>query len=691
TTFALWPSQAAEVVRGHHLRSNQYLLVRVYNEEEAQRNWTKAVMKPASTETPEKPAATTPEATEPEGTEEPSVTPVEEIISAEPPPDLIVGKLLIIRGTAGSFYIPPTGIEVVPGDGDDKYVRDALTLERLEYAILIDEDGNKRFEKGPQVVFPLPTERFFEIKGEKKFRAIELNEIQGLHIKVIAPYRDENGKEHKEGDELFITGKDTAIYFPREEHSAIKYDGQAKHFATAIPAGEARYVMNRLTGEITMVKGPAMLLPDPRTSVIVRRVLSDKQCERWYPGNYDALEYNRGLRAILQRVPTTRSGAISEGDFARNMSKSAKRLAAPVAAASAVMESSQVSRDQALIAEEFTRASSYTQPRTVTLDTKFEGVPAIDVWTGYAIMIVSKTGSRRVEHGPTTVLLEYDESLEVLELSTGKPKTTDERLKTVYLRVENNGVSDIVTVETADHVEIQLYLRYRVNFESDPVKWFAVENYIKFLCDHVRSVLKGQIRKIRVEDFYQQSTDHIRDIILGTVAEGERSGMTFKENGMRVTDVEVLKVALKDDKIRMLLDHAQHEVVRANIEVSSLRRGLEVTQEKEAISREESETRAQTQRQKDKLDVELAASSLAVVLAKVANQLQEVEKQRELVESQAKNDDFKHDARLSRVKRERDQELAFAATEQTQQIELLKAEAEAVVQRFSAAQEGFSE
>jgi hypothetical protein len=32
------------------------------------------------------------------------------------------------------------------------------------------------------------------------------------------------------GDELFLTGKDTAIYYPREEHSAIKYDGKIKHF-----------------------------------------------------------------------------------------------------------------------------------------------------------------------------------------------------------------------------------------------------------------------------------------------------------------------------------------------------------------------------------------------------------------------------------------------------------------------------
>ena len=40
--------------------------------------------------------------------------------------------------------------------------------------------------------------------------------------------------------------------------------------------------------------------------------------------------------------------------------------------------------------------------------------------------------------GPQTVLLDYDQDLERLELSTGCPKTTDGTLKTVYLRHENN-------------------------------------------------------------------------------------------------------------------------------------------------------------------------------------------------------------------------------------------------------------
>jgi len=214
-----------------------------------------------------------------------------------------------------SFYIPPTGIEV--SRDADSYNREALTLERLEYAILVDENGKKRYEIGPQVVFPLPTERFVEARDDhgrpsKKFRAVELNEIQGLHIKVIADYADD-GVAHRAGDELFITGKDTAIYFPREEHSAIKYDGKAKHFATAIPAGEARYVMNRLTGEIRTIRGPAMLLPDPRHEVIVRRALSDREVALWYPNNADAAAYNQSLRTAAPHRADDTPGCVVGG------------------------------------------------------------------------------------------------------------------------------------------------------------------------------------------------------------------------------------------------------------------------------------------------------------------------------------------------------------------------------------------
>ena len=668
-TFALWPGQAAEVVEGHHLRSNQYLLVRVYNEDEARKNWSKAVVKPAAVE---------------------GEPPVAQPVTASPPPDLTVGKQLIIRGTEVSFYIPPTGIEVVRESGADHYAREALTLERLEYAILVDENGKKRYEVGPQVVFPLPTERFVEARDDagrssKKFRAVELNEIQGLHIKVIAEYT-EGGVTHRAGDELFITGKDTAIYFPREEHSAIKYDGKAKHFATAIPAGEARYVMNRLTGAIRTVRGPAMLLPDPRHEVIVRRVLSDRECALWYPGNQEALAYNQSARALLGSVPTTRQGVLSEGDVERG----GKRVQKP-ATPGMVMEASRVSGDQALVTDEFSRASTYSQPRMITLDNKYQGAPQIGLWTGYAVLVTSKTGRRRVEIGPSTVLLDYDEGLETLTLSTGKPKTTDKLFETPYLRVENNQVSDVVQVETIDHVHLQLYLSYRVDFEGDPLRWFAVENYVKFLCDHARSLLKGEIRKHAVEDFYANSTGRIRDFILGKPEGGKRAGMGFPANGMRIVDVDVLKVVLQDEKIRALLEQAQHDVVRSNIDLSNLTRELAVTKQRESISRETAEVKAATKVRQDELARELAVSELATALARVANTLRETDERRKLVEAEQALEGYKLGQRIERVKQEKEQELVFFAREQEKRIELLRAEAETAVLRFQAASGNFSE
>ena len=49
--------------------------------------------------------------------------------------EIKIGKLFIIKGTDVSFYIPPTGIEVVK-DSNGEYIRNAVTLERLEYCIL---------------------------------------------------------------------------------------------------------------------------------------------------------------------------------------------------------------------------------------------------------------------------------------------------------------------------------------------------------------------------------------------------------------------------------------------------------------------------------------------------------------------------------------------------------------------------
>jgi len=716
--FALYPGQTAEVRRGHHLRSNEYLRVKVYNEDKARSNWSKAVVKTA---------APTPNADGKISAAPP------EIATSKAPTDLAVGKQYNILGTEVAFYIPPTGVSVVP-EGDDEngkaiFVRDAETLEQLEYAILVDEDGNKKYPKGPTVVFPKPTERFItDAKGNRKFRAIEMNELQGIQLKFITDgaliYADGTKDAYKAGDEKFITGKDMPIYYPEEGHQLVKYDGKTIHYAVAIPEGEARYVMNRKTGEIRTGQGPTMLLPNPVSEIVVRRALSDYESATWFPGfdgtgSKDALEYNRWLRQEATKEPTTRQGVVSEGrvesqgvtpgtpaamymNAATGMD--AIELAAAVyaspssserggsmparksAKSSMMAESRQGKQQDAMIGDVAERKSTFNEPRTLTFANKYKGVPTIKVQPGYAVNVVDTDGSRNVIVGPKTLLLEFGQALDVLSLSTGKPKNTDKLHRTAYLNVHNNKVSDTVEVETADLVRVQLRLVYNVNFDGDAAKWFTIENYVKHLCDHVRSILKGKIRKIRIEEFYANSTDILRDSILGTAGTdgSKRPGLMFPENGMKVNDVEVLGALIADQAIGQLLSQAQTQVIQQNIGLAQAKSRLEAVKQQEQIAREEAEAKFVTAQAKLELASNEVAGQLKLELTKLSALLKRHEEDHKTKAAEQSTVDFLHGENLARQKAEQDQACALERTRQEMMTAQIEANTKAIVAQLGA-------
>lgn len=662
TSFALWPGQMIRIVPGHTLHYNQYLIVRVYDEEAAKKNWEKAIIKPQ---------------TKPASGLLPGDQPAEDIIKpALEPKALTTGRLLMVQGTDVSFYIPPTGVEVVR-DANDNYVREAVSLERLEYCILLDEDGNKRFVRGPAVVFPRPSETFVEKSGQRKFKAIELNEISGLYIKVIAAYT-ENGREYKEGEELFITGKDQMIYFPRPEHAIIKYGEQEIHYAVAIPAGEGRYSLNRTTGKVTLIKGPAMYLPDPRTEVVVRRILEPKQVQLWFPGNQEALEYNLRLKQMTKATAGTEE-YLSDGEVKKAMGgkKSEEALRAQAIPLGPPPDN--------FAGDDFTRKTGYTPPRTIVLDTKYEGAVAIDCWTGYAVLVVSRTGERKVIVGPRTYLMEYDEYLEAMELSTGTPKSDDKKIKTGYLRVLHNKVSDLVQAESKDLCQVQVRLSYRVNFEGEPEKWFDVENYVKFLTDHMRSLLRHAIKQHGIESFYAEAIRIVRDTVLGVQGtEGKRPGRKFEENGMRVYDVEVLDVKIGDDVIAKLLIEAQHSVVKQTLEISSEKRREDFVAQTETIKQKIAGSVAET-RQKDlELATDEAKAQLVLNLAKLDS---EIESRKRTLEARLADQEKLSaidKAELTRKKEAYDLEIDMTKRKLDLEISRLKAEVQGVVDRAEA-------
>lgn len=479
-TFPLWPGQKARVVGGHELYEDQYLRVRVYD-----------------------------------------------AVEGEPAP---IGTERIVKGSAQSFYIPKTGLEVVP-DAKGAWVRNAVTLLDGQYCVLRGPQGRRRYVRGPGVVFPEPWEDFVTKEGARDFPAWALRKDKGLHVRVLKAFEAAEGDQvpsgkYEAGQELFLEGRD-GFFFPTE---ALEVVGEVS--ALHLAEKEAVYVRDLATGRIRTVPGPTAFLPDPTKVERVTRALDAETARRYGLANPDS-----------SRAPT------------------------------------------------------------------------ITVPPSYAVLVTGRT-RREVVKGPATRILDFDEQLEVLWLSTGTPKSDSALLPTCFLLVDGNKVSDEVQVRTADHVALEVKLSWRVSFTSRPgaddARWFNVSNYVALLCDHLGSIVRAAVRATPIERFHASSTDVIRDAVLGEKLEGKRAGRAFEENGLHVYDVELLSVNILDEDVETLLTEAQRGAITAEVAKKREAQRLEAEAAKEAVAR----AIALAQRETLGVEAQLEAARRALALAK---------------------------------------------------------------------------
>lgn len=198
-------------------------------------------------------------------------------------------------------------------------------------------------------------------------------------------------------------------------------------------------------------------------------------------------------------------------------------------------------------------------------DAASDRAPSIYIAPSTAVLVVAPD-RREVVAGPLIRVLDFDEELERLTLSTGRPKSDSKLLPTCSLQVQSNRVSDRVKLQTADHVDLQIDLSYRVSFVGDNERWFAVRNYVGLLCDHLGSIIRAAARACSIEEFHRSSADILRNSILGSRADdGERAGRHFTENGMWVYDVEILDVQILDKQVMAMLQQSQRAAIASGI------------------------------------------------------------------------------------------------------------------------------
>ncbi|HRI69828.1 MAG TPA: hypothetical protein PK156_36615 [Polyangium sp.] len=390
-----------------------------------------------------------------------------------------------------------------------RLIRRAVVLSEKEYCVIVDADGKREIKVGPARVFPGPYDTFMtEGSRNRIYDAYELLPQRALWLRVIAPTKKADlATKLPRGFEL---AKDE--YFPGDE---LLLTGVSTFF---VPFNEIE-VLSPETGQSVVGNDHSRVFIealgiDQKSGIYVRDLATGEV--RLVRGKQSYLVDPRKEVQVTRTVPT------DDWNLWIAACEPHKHTNKPITTPWAL---------------------SITVPNNTAV-------------------LVTSANSRRVVDGPCVTLLGYEESLTALYLSTGTPKSDENPLNTCFLRTVGNRISDKITVETADFVKISVRVSYSVEFLPDHKdRWFNHENYIQFIVDRLRSIIRSRCRAVSLSSLWPQLPSVLRDTLLGERKDGGRPGRLFPENGNLLTEVEVLGAEIEDREVAALMQKVQTESV----------------------------------------------------------------------------------------------------------------------------------
>ncbi|KAF2069013.1 hypothetical protein CYY_009670 [Polysphondylium violaceum] len=200
----------------------------------------------------------------------------------------------------------------------------------------------------------------------------------------------------------------------------------------------------------------------------------------------------------------------------------------------------------------------------------------------------------RVIFGPELVMLQPDEEFTVLSLSGQIPKRPN-HIRSLALFLGPDFMTDLITVETADHARLSLKLSYNWHFNiepKNPSKLFANSDFTGDLCKATSSLVRAAVASSSFDHFHKHSAEIIQSAVFGKSEDGKPNNhLAFETNGLVITNIDVQSVEPVDQRT---LDSLQKSVQLA-IEIT--------TKSQEATARQEAErldqmARGELERQK---------------------------------------------------------------------------------------------
>lgn len=208
-----------------------------------------------------------------------------------------------------------------------------------------------------------------------------------------------------------------------------------------------------------------------------------------------------------------------------------------------------------------------------------------------------KEKKARVIFGPDLVLLGPDEQFSVVTLSGGQPKVPNQ-IKSLSILLGPDFMTDIITVETADHARLSLKLSYNWHFEIhdkknevESARIFQVPDFVGDACKAIASRVRGTVAGVSFDAFHRNSASVIRAAVFGKDVDEHTARFVFTTNNLIITNVDIQSVEPVDQKTR---DSLQKSVQLA-IEITTKSQEAAARQDS---SRKEQEAMGKLERQK---------------------------------------------------------------------------------------------
>lgn len=697
--FPLWPGQEAEVRAAHKLGSNHYLLVEVVGPLDEEAPYYDLVIRSAVLSS----VVIDPEADELVEGEDAA----EAGTSQRRGPELRIGQRIVVQGRHTQFFIPPTGIEVVPAIEEEE----SGGVDEDAVANLPDLVSRELAEMMGQVSDGMTSRQFSVLKNELRHRQDLTSTQRAVMLTVLDDARANREKS-------------------RRSRREQRQKAQDRYARKAVVLGPKNFcVLFDADGNPRIVRGPARVFPGPHDTFLQRgsrrrvydayelgehqalwlRIIAPISKEKLanhlpagtpleldhYPAGHELLV--RGMPSVFFPFieaevvhPHTREPHVGNshddividaigidqksGIYVRNLRTGEVSL---VRGETSYMVDP---RHEKHVHRRVPPASwnlwiGHGEPHKVITDGKDVYTPwaiSVIIPNNEAVLITSRHG-RRVAMGPKTELLEFEEQLTPIKLSKGPSKDGRTVVRTCFLRVKGGRVTDTFEIESADFVRFRVKLGIAGHFEGDQSEWFNVEDPVKLLADVLRARLRNAAR----------STSAIQ-LLSGLPALVEstffaEAGFRFPENGMVIDAVDVLSVAIADPDLAQSFDEVQREAVALQLKDTQATRRLESARHQDEVEAEEhSLARAASKRMADTTALE-AVDNHQVELKKQTLEAERAEAK--LTQTQSRNAkqqafDLEQQAARGKANADRLKQHAEAEAEATRRREAAAIEAE---------------